>query len=101
MKTNPDDSWYPNPSKLDEQCPHGISGGCTECRAALMASGRGVTIRLKLAADFAVSLVASWPPETHKGINDELVGCTMNAGLFMADTMLERANREEGSDDGK
>ena len=82
----PGDPWYPNPYKRGENCPHQSegNGGCPACL--------GVTIRLKLAVEMANS------PQLHI----ECLRHNMNVvdgAFYLADAMIERENRDEGSDD--
>lgn len=87
MKIDQNAPAYPNSYKLGERCPHDIMGGCEECL--------GMTIRLKLIADFMCAIASMYekgddtPVQVHRAEDiamwaDEL-----------ADAAIERANRDE------
>lgn len=86
MTIKPNGPWYPPPYKLDEQCPHGIMGGCEECL--------GVPIRLKLAAEMAKGILAGVPDSYD--LTAEARSVILADAEFLADDLIERAIRDEG-----
>lgn len=81
----PDDPYFPSPYRLGEKCPHYVQGGRAVCQSC-----QGVSIRLHLAE----SAMAQWLQERP---------CALSAatehGLKVADDLIARANRNDGSDE--
>lgn len=80
MKINPDDPWYP--AKVPSQY-------------------HGVPIRLKLAAEMMKSPHLAYFCEGTGEEGDLLQDDLVDAAWRLSDWMIDRANREKGSDDGK
>ena len=97
MTIKPDDGWYPSKGKMTRWKGKPLLDA--------MHVDPGVTIRLKLAAEFAAAIIS---PEFLRAddtnaayVNLSNVHHRANAiGLLMADDLIDRANRDEGSDDG-
>lgn len=85
MKINPDDPWYPIVTANDP------------CLSVIK---RGVTIRLKLAAEMMKS--PDWFAVWFGDVSPENVGIDefINGALGATDAMIERVNREEGKPNG-
>ncbi len=94
MKINPDDPWYPTPWSVLHGHEHGA-------QITIPSGYPGVTIRLKLAA----VVMQGWLT-TFRSV-DSIAAMRCDAPSLadwayeIADAMIARANRDEGSDDDK
>ena len=94
MKINPDDPYFPSPYKRGENCPHTSegTGGCPACL--------GVTIRLHLAESAMQGMVAGWLTQPDVANLPDWDSIAADADS-LADAMIERANRDERTDNGE
>ncbi len=79
MTINPNDPWYPCSYSPDEH--------------------PGVTARLKLAVEMMKSPYLETIRQTPQGSAPQM--SLVDVAFLLADTVIDRANHDEGSDDGK